>query len=305
MENWTVKAADADDQKSKAEVEEQLLNKAREEENIADTPQTEEVVKVDLQQNTEETKEEVVEETTTEPEVNEKPSLTEEEVLSYIGSRYGEEVSSIDDLISKRESKVDMPQEVVDYLEYKKETGRGLDDFMRLNKDVEKMDEDQILFEYYKSQKPHLDDDDIDFELSEKFSYDEDDEESSIRKAKIAKKEELAQARKYFNEQKEKYRTKVESTGNGIPEDELESFNAYKKQIEESQGSLERQQKQSEFFAKKTNDLFSNNFEGFEFKMGDKSLKYKPTETSKIKESQSDLGNFVKLHLDENMDKDS
>ena len=125
MENWTVKAADADDQKSKAEVEEQLLNKAREEENIADTPQTEEVVKVDLQQNTEETKEEVVEETTTEPEVNEKPSLTEEEVLSYIGSRYGEEVSSIDDLISKRESKVDMPQEVVDYLEYKKETGRG------------------------------------------------------------------------------------------------------------------------------------------------------------------------------------
>ena len=95
---------------------------------------------------------------------------------------------------------------------------------MRLNADVENMDEDQILFEYYKSQKPHLDDDDIDFELSEKFSYDEDDEESSIRKAKIAKKEELAQARKYFNEQKEKYRTKVESTSNDIPEDELESL---------------------------------------------------------------------------------
>jgi len=301
MENWTVKAADSDEQKSQAEVEEQLLNKAREEENIADTPETEEVVKVNLQQeNIEETKEEVVEETTTEPEVSEKPSLTEEEVLSYIGSRYGEEVSSIDDLISKRESKVDMPQEVVDYLEYKKETGRGLDDFMRLNADVENMDEDQILFEYYKSQKPHLDDDDIDFELSEKFSYDEDDEESSIRKAKIAKKEELAQARKYFNEQKEKYRTKVESTSNDIPEDELESFNAYKKQIEESQGNLERQQKQSEFFAQKTNDLFSKNFEGFEFKMGDKLLKYKPIETSKMKESQSDLGNFVKLHLDEN-----
>ena len=54
MENWTVKAAEADDQKSKAEVEEQLLNKAREEENIADVPQTEEVVRVNLQQNTEE-----------------------------------------------------------------------------------------------------------------------------------------------------------------------------------------------------------------------------------------------------------
>ena len=63
--------------------------------------ETEEVVKV-KQENIEETKEEVVEETTTEPEVSEKPSLTEEEVLSYIGSRYGEEVSSIDDLILKK-----------------------------------------------------------------------------------------------------------------------------------------------------------------------------------------------------------
>lgn len=304
MENWTVKAVDSEEQKSAAEVEEQLLNKAREEENIADQPETEDVAKVNLQQDTKETKEEVVEETTneeatTESEVTEKPSLTEEEVLSYIGSRYGEEISSIDDLISKRESKQDIPQEMVDYLEYKKETGRGLDDFMRLNKDLDKMDEDQILFEYYKVQKPHLDEDDIDFELSEKFSYEEDDEESSIRKAKIAKKEELAQAKKYFNEQKEKYRTKVESTGNGIPEEELESFNAYKKQIEESQDTLKRQREQSEFFAKKTNELFQKNFEGFEFNIGEKSFKYKPTEASKIQESQSDLGNFVKLHIDE------
>ncbi len=173
-----------------------------------------------------------------------------------------------------------------------------MEDFVKVNRDVESMDEDQLLFEYWKNEKPHLDSDDIDFELSEKFAYDEDDEESSIRKQKIAKKEELAKAKDYFNSLKETYKTKVEST-DFIPADQLEDFSAYKKYKEEQDTAQKSQMEKSDYFAKKTNELFNKDFEGFEFKVSDKVFKYKPTETSKLKESQSNLNNFITKHLDE------
>jgi len=224
--------------------------------------------------------------------------LSEEEVLSFIGNRYGEEVASLDDLVNRRKESEPLPEDIAKYMAYKKETGRGFEDFVKLNRDVDSMDEDQLLFEYWKNEKPHLDSDDIDFELSEKFAYDEDDEESSIRKQKIAKKEELAKAKDYFNSLKETYKTKVEST-DFIPADQLEDFSAYKKYKEEQDMAQKSQMEKSDYFAKKTNELFNKNFEGFEFKVSDKVFKYKPTETSKLKESQSNLNNFITKHLDE------
>lgn len=224
--------------------------------------------------------------------------LSEEEVLSFIGNRYGEEVASLDDLVNRRKESEPLPEDIAKYMAYKKETGRGFEDFVKLNRDVDSMDEDQLLFEYWKNEKPHLDSDDIDFELSEKFAYDEDDEESSIRKQKIAKKEELAKAKDYFNNLKETYKTKVEST-DFIPADQLEDFSAYKKYKEEQDTAQKSQMEKSDYFAKKTSELFNKDFEGFEFKVSDKVFKYKPTETSKLKESQSDLNNFITKHLDE------
>ena len=141
------------------------------------------------------------------------------------------------------------------------------------------MNEDQLLFEFWKQQKPHLDSDDVDFELNERFSYDEDaDDASDVRKRKIAKKEELAKAKEYFNKLKETYKTKVESTKDFIPAEELEDFNAYKNNKTESQQSQTEATKRSEYFSEKTNELFNEKFEGFEFKLNDKSLKYKPAD---------------------------
>jgi hypothetical protein len=162
------------------------------------------------------------------------------------------------------------------------------------------MDEDQLLFEFWKQQKPHLDSDDVDFELSERFAYDEESDEASvIRKRKIAKKEELAKAKDYFNNLKETYKTKVESTKDFIPAEELKDFEAYKTSKKETQQTLTEQNKRSEYFAKKTNELFNDNFEGFEFKLNDKVMKYKPADSTKLKDSQSDINNFISKHLSE------
>lgn len=183
MDNIKVRALDGAEEKSVAEREEDLLKKAgqaQEETTVETTEIPAETPSVSAETKVETTAEEKKEE-----KVEDKPSLTEEEVLSFIGNRYGEEVSSLDDLTSKRENSPEIPEEIVNYLNYKKETGRGLEDFIRLNKDVNSMDEDQLLFEFWKQQKPHLDSDDVDFELSERFAYDEEvDEAPVIRKRK-------------------------------------------------------------------------------------------------------------------------
>ncbi len=298
MDNIKVRALDGAEEKSVAEREEDLLKKAGQ----AQEETTVETTEVPAQTPvvSEETKVETPVEETVKEKVEEKPSLTEEEVLSFIGNRYGEEVSSLDDLTSKRNNSPEVPEEVVNYLNYKKETGRGLEDFIRLNKDVNSMDEDQLLFEFWKQQKPHLDSDDVDFELSERFAYDEEvDEAPVIRKRKIAKKEELAKAKEYFNNLKETYKTKVESTQDFIPAEELEDFKAYKTSKKETQQTLTEQNKRSEYFSQKTNELFNDNFEGFEFKLNDKVMKYKPTDSNKLKESQADINNFISKHLSE------
>jgi hypothetical protein len=76
------------------------------------------------------------------------------------------------------------------------DTGGSLEDYVRLNSDYSKLSEDQILREYYETVYTHYDKEDIDFLLSDKFSYDEDlDDEREIRMKKLERKEALAKAK--------------------------------------------------------------------------------------------------------------
>ena len=75
------------------------------------------------------------------------------------------------------------------------ETGGTVEDYVELNKDYSKLDNDQVLKEYLRKNKPHLDKDDIDL-IMEDYKIDEDlDEEKEIRKKKLAYKEAVANAK--------------------------------------------------------------------------------------------------------------
>ena len=127
MDNIKVRALDGAEEKSVAEREEDLLKKAGQ----AQEETTVETTEVPAQTPvvSEETKVETPVEETVKEKVEEKPSLTEEEVLSFIGNRYGEEVSSLDDLTSKRNNSPEVPEEVVNYLNYKKENWKRVRGF--------------------------------------------------------------------------------------------------------------------------------------------------------------------------------
>jgi hypothetical protein len=225
--------------------------------------------------------------------------LDDEKVLSYLGKKYNKDLTSFDDLVAERKDSEPLPEDVSAFLKYKKETGRGIEDFLKLNKDFEAADPDQLLREYYLATEDGIDADDVDVIMAE-FSYDEDyDDDSSVKKAKLAKKKAIVEAKKFFNEQKEMYKIPLESRGVGIPDAEMEEFNAYKQYINQAKTYEEEANRKRDWFFKKTDEVFGGEFKGFEFNLGEKSLHYKPNEAAELKKIQMNPENFINKFVDE------
>ena len=243
----------------------------------------------------------VEQEITTDKEiVGEAEEFSEEDVLSFIKNKYNKDIASVDDLFAQEGQIDELPEDVSAFLDYKKETGRGIKDFMKLQADFDEMKPDQLLRDYYASTEEDLDSEDIEYLMSDKFSYDEDlDDDSEIKQKKIAKKRELAKAKKYFNKLKETYKVPVESTGSLVKDDELDSYNAYKDYISQSQNVQDENKKRSEYFQKKTDELFNDEFKGFEFNVGDQKMSFSPGDVAEVKSVQSDVNNFISKYLDD------
>ena len=281
------------EEKSRAEVEEQLLKKH--EEKFEDTPQQEEVAeKVNTN--------EPVQEENSEPVENKTPSseLNDENVLSYIKDRYNKDINSVDELFAEKEANEPLPEDVSAYLKYKKETGRGIEDFYRLQKDYTDMDENSVLANYYASTEEGLDEIDIQDIIEDKFDFDEEiDDPKDIKKIKLAKKRELAKAKKFLNEQKDKYKVPLESSRDGLSADQQENLNAYKSYIDESKTTEETQKRKYDYFLNKTNEVFNNDFKGFDFKVGENNLTFKPGTADELKNVQKDVTNFINKYMDD------
>ena len=263
---FKVKEVNPVTEKSVQEVEAKLLKKHDEELTQVETTSVEDtsVNKVDEEQ------------------INEDIGLKDEDVLSYIKTRYNKDISSVDDLFVEREQAKDLPEDVSKYLDYKKDTGRGFEDFVKVNKNYDDLNEDQVLQEYYSLTESDL------------------DSEKDIKKKNIAKKRELSKAKTYLNELKEKYRVPLESSGGSISEEQAKDIQAYKSYIENSKSAEEVAKRKSEFFKKQTSEVFNSEFKGFEFNVGDKNVNYSYGDATEMKSKQSDLNNFIGKYVDDN-----
>jgi len=167
-----VKEVGVVEEKSVAEVEETLIQKAEQQHEEQTQPQVET---------------EVVEQNAA-PEETQGAELKEEDVLSFIKNRYDKDISSVDQLFAEKENNVELPEDVSAYFEYKKKTGRGIEDYVKLNRDFDSLNEDQILTEYLLATEEGIDKEDVEL-LMEDYSYDEDiDDESDIKRAKLTKR---------------------------------------------------------------------------------------------------------------------
>lgn len=229
-----------------------------------------------------------------------KLELSDDLVINYLKEKSGRDFSSLDDVLSEKvvEKELELPEDVEAYYKYKKETGRNLEDFLKLNRDLDSESPEKLLKDYIKETNPEFDNEDVMMAMEE-FSFDEElDDDSTIKRAKLAKKKELARAKEYFNKLKEQYKVPLESSESQVSNEELDAFKQYK----ESQTTLaEDQRKRSDYFKEKTDSLFSDKFEGFKFKLDDKTeMTYKPAEAQALKEKQMSLNSFVGSFLDDN-----
>ena len=234
------------------------------------------------------------------PAEEQKFEIKDEDVLSHIKDRYGKEINSLDELFSERESSPELPEDVEAFFKYKKETGRGLNDFMQLNKNYDEMDSDVLLADYYKQTEEGLDEDDINDLIDSKFGYDEDlDDESLVKKQKLAKKRELNKAKKFFKEQQEAYKVPLESSKEPADAKYDEELRSYRDKMKEAESVEAENQKKREWFSKKTDELFSDEFKGFEFNVNDEKITFKPADAADLKNSQQSPMNFINKYIGE------
>lgn len=288
--------------KSTQEIEKELLEKHEAQLEAVDNPEPkDEVERVNLQEAPAE-EEKVVKEKVEEP-VVETPEvsaqeMSETDVLSYITNKYGEEVSSLDDFIVKRNASEELPEDVKAYFEYKKETGRSISDFVKLQQDYDSMNPDSLIASYYSATEEGLDSEDIQYLMDDKFGFDEDlDDDKEKKKKQLAKKRELSKAKKYFKEQKEKYKLPLESR-EVVSESNKKEVEAYRKYIEENAVYEKEAAKKLQWFKEETNKVFNKDFKGFEFVINDKKISYLPGSVEDVKSSQSSIDNFIQRYVD-------
>jgi hypothetical protein len=184
----------------------------------------------------------------------------------------------------------ELPESVNKLVDFMRDTGGTMQDYIRLNTNYDEVDRDVLVKEYYKSTKPHLSAEEIDFMIDDSFAFDEDiDEERDIRRKKLAYKEEVAKARKFLDDTKNKYYDEVKLNSPSLSPDQQKAsdfFNRYKEDQERNAANHEK-------FKANTNQLLNEDFEGFDFNLGDKKFRYGVQNVSQVAEKQSDISNFI------------
>jgi len=256
------------------------------------------ITKVDLNKPVEETKvEEVVEETQPE-EVSETPVLQE----------ITEEQAAVEEIAEQAEEAIvkaevtgePLPENIQKLVSFMDETGGDLNDYVKLNQDYSEMDNQDLLQEYYRQTKPHLNNEEINFLMEDNFSFDEDvDDDREIRRKKLALKEQVASAKSHLDGQKSKYYEDIKM-GSKLTSEQQEAINFFNRYNEEEAERQETLERNTSTFLNKTNNVFNDKFEGFEYTVGDKKFRYSVKDANKVKETQSDINNFVKKFLNKN-----
>ena len=251
----------------------------------------------------EEPVEEVVEEPTQQEETPVLQEVTEEEEQPEVTEEVVEEV---EEKIEDKTPEVELPENVQELVKFMNETGGTLEDYVRLNADYSNIDSEALLREYYKSTKPHLSSEEVNFMLEDNFSFDEEtDEPRDVKRKKLAYKEAVAQAKNHLENMKAQYYKDVKLGSKLAPEQQkaIEFFNRYNKEQAEVN---ELTAKQTQHFNKQTDQVFNENFKGFDFQVGDKKYRYNVKDVQETKTAQSDvLKVFDKYISEDNLLKDA
>jgi hypothetical protein len=231
-------------------------------------------------------------------------ATTEEEVVTVIQEITQEEVDATTATLVEEANKAievqentgkPLPENINKLVAFMEETGGTVEDYVRLSHDYSNIDSEALLKEYYRKSRPHLDSEEIDFLMEDEFSYDEElDDERDIRKKKLAFKEEVAKARTFLEELKGKYYDEIKLKPSVSKEQQkaMDFFNRYN----EEQANAETLHSK---FKNETKGFFSQEFKGFDFKLGEKNFRYGVQNAEAVADKQSNINNLIKKFLND------
>ena len=288
--------SDGDDTVVKVDLSKPPTPKEEKNETKEDNPDDKGVVtELDNAESTEKQEEVQPEKETQETPVLEE--ITEEEVKEQT-EELTEEVEEA--VTEAQEAGTPLPENLQKVVDFMEETGGTLEDYVRLNQDFTSYDDMTVLREYYKQTKSHLTDDEISFLIEDSFSYDEEeDEPRDIKKKKIALKEQVANAKSHLDGQKSKYYEEIKA-GSKLTQEQQKAVDFFNRYNKESEASKKVVDSNSKIFEQKTNNLFSNQFKGFEYNVGEKKFRFNVKDVDNVKQSQSDINNFTAKFVDKN-----
>jgi hypothetical protein len=248
---------------------------------------------------------ELVEDTATTPEQKEvqpEDEAQDQPVVEEITEDQVEELETkVTEAIAESEQTgKPLPESIEKLINFMEETGGDLEDYVKLNQDYSELDNLSLLKKYYQQTKPHLNSEEIDFMMEDKFSFDEDlDEDVEIKRKKLALKEQVAEAKQHLDGAKSKYYEEIKAGSKLTKEQQkaIDFFNRYNKESKEQEKVVE---KQTRTFLNKTNQFFNKNFKGFEYNVGEKRFRFNVKDADNVKETQSDINNFVGKFLNKN-----
>jgi len=235
-------------------------------------------------------------------EVQPKTETQETPVLEEITEEEVEEVEEqVEEAIAEAEATgKPLPENIQKLMDFMEETGGDLSDYVKLNQDYSKLDNEDLLYEYYKQTKPHLNNEEINFLMDDQFAFDEDeDSDKEIQRKKLALKEQVANAKSHLDGQKSKYYDEIKA-GSKLTGEQQKAVDFFNRYNEESEATQKTAEKQKSTFLNKTENVFNDKFKGFEYNVGDKKYRFNVNNASEVKDTQSDINNFVKKFLNKN-----
>ena len=276
------------------------------------------VVKVDLSKPPPSQSEEVEEESVVEEKTNvaeevkpevpvdtvveeETPILEEITVEDLKETETGTVEEQVEEAVAEAEATgKPLPENIQKLVDFMEDTGGDIQDYVNLNRDIESMDDSEVLDEYYRATKPHLSPEERNFLLEERYGVDEEvDDERSIRLKKIALKEQVAEARSHLDGQKSKYYEEIKA-GSKLTQEQQKAIDFFNRYNKESENQKKLSEASTNRFRQKTDSVFNDKFKGFEYNVGDKKYRFNVKDVDKVKTTQSDINNFVNKFVGEN-----
>ena len=172
-----------------------------------------------------------------------------------------------------------------DLLSFVNENKDLISEFQALNQDFDSLEPNELVGHHLSTTYPDLSEADINTLLSD-YAYDEDTDAAEVVRKKIAFQKAVSEAKIALNQRKDQLTQELASRNLGGP----------------TQADLQAQQAQQaaiEAFQTQTKSYFTQNFEGFEFNVGDnQGLRVKVNNAESVMQQQSDINNVIGKYFD-------